>query len=296
MPFSYRSFCEADVEALNGLLIAYMHAYPPRTSPPAQFYLSPYFGSGQKVWCAFDDAGRLAGYAPYLAQGDHAWVEVMVRPGLERAAEVKVPLWAWLVDQARHGGQERLYFQYYPTEHTAIQFAEEQGGQYRYSIFAMHRDLSMPVPATIVPEGFTIRHWRMDSEAEQRQYLDGRNACFPEAPTSLEERQYFARTPLWEQGVNMAAFSDDHLAASVLVFWPPDSPTSSTEYVFTLPEYRGHGLARALLIEGLSYLKEHGLQYAGLEVKAENRAALGVYTELGYGVEAESRVYEVNIL
>jgi ribosomal protein S18 acetylase RimI-like enzyme len=295
MPFTFRAFRESDVDGLNHLLQVYTHAYPPRTSPPAQFYLSPYFDGGQKVWCAFDEQNQLVGYAPYLPQGEHAWVEVMALPGIERMAEVKASMWAWLVEQARRGGQRRLCFQYYPNEEAAIQFAIEQGGEYRYSVFNMRRDLSLPIPAPIVPASFSIRRWRMESEAEQRQYLKGRNACFPEAPTSLEEWQYFASSPLWEHGTNLAAFAAEQLAASVLIFWQPGSPTGSTEYVFTLAGYRGHGLALALLIEGLGYLKAHGLKFASLEVKAENRAALGVYTGLGYEVEAESEVYEVSI-
>ena len=295
MAFTVRAFSEADIDALNLLLQTYTQQYPPRTSPPAQFYLSPYFEGGQKVLCTFDEGGRLAGYAPYFAQGEHAWVEVMALPGLERAAEVKAALWAWIIEQARLGGQQRLLFQYYPNEDAAICFAEQQGGRYCYSIFNMRRDLSLAIPALPMPGGFTLRRWRMESESEQRQYLEGRNACFPEAPTSLEEWQYFTRTSLWEQGINMAAFADERLAASVLVYWLPDSPVGSTEYVFTMADYRGYGLARVLLAEALGYLKEHGLQHAALEVKAENRAALGVYTGMGYAVEAETKVYEVEV-
>jgi hypothetical protein len=44
------------------------------------------------VACAFDDDGRLMGYAPYFAQGDHAWIEVMALPGLEETAEIKQAL------------------------------------------------------------------------------------------------------------------------------------------------------------------------------------------------------------
>ena len=137
----------------------------------------------------------------------------------------------------------------------------------------------------------TLLQWRIESEAEQRQYLAGCNTCFPEAPTSLKEWQYYVRTPLQGQGINIAAFAGEQLAASVLVFWPPGSPAGSTEYVFTLAEYRGLGLARVLIAEALSYLKAHGLQYASLEVKAENRAALGVYTGLGYEIESKTKVY-----
>ncbi len=125
MPFTFRAFGESDVDGLNRLLQGYTQAYPPRTSPPAQFYLSPYFDGGRKVWCAFDEQDQLVGYALYLPQGAHAWVEVMAVPELERAAQVKASLWTWRVEQARWGSQRKLCFQYYLNEEAAIQFAVE---------------------------------------------------------------------------------------------------------------------------------------------------------------------------
>ncbi|MEW5869119.1 MAG: hypothetical protein AB1894_07590 [Chloroflexota bacterium] len=235
MTFTIRTLVEADTNALDHLLQTYTRQYPPRICMPAQFYLSPYFDGGQKIACAFDGNGRLVGYAPYFAQGEHAWVEVMALPGLDRHGEVRSALWAWLVEQAMQGSQQQLLFQYYSNEDLAIRFVEQQGAQRRYSIFAMRRDLSLAIPTLSMPAGFSLRRWRLESEAEQRQYLEGRNACFPEAPTSLEEWLYFASSPYWEQGINMAAFAGEHLAASVLVYWQSGSPTGSTEYVFTLP-------------------------------------------------------------
>jgi GNAT superfamily N-acetyltransferase len=87
----------------------------------------------------------------------------------------------------------------------------------------------------------------------------------------------------------------DVLAGSVSVFWEPDSLNGMTEYVFTRPAFRGRGLASALLTESLRYLKEHGLQTATLEVKADNESALGLYRALGNVIAQESRVYEVTL-
>lgn len=295
MNFITRTLSANDVEQLEGLQKLYVQAYPPRQPTPAPLYLSPYFAEGQNVLCAFDPAGALLAFAPYFPQNDLAWVEVEARPGLENAAEVKEALWQWILGRARQDGLKKLCFQYFPNEVEAIEFAGRQGGVYSYSIFAMRRDLQQAIPALAMAEGFGLRRWRMESEAEQHQYLEGRNECFPEAPTSLEEWQFFARSTWWEQGVNMAAFDGERLAASVLVFWEPGSSSGSTEYVFTRAEYRGRGLARTLLAEAMQYLKDHGLQYAVLEVRAENRAALGAYLGLGYEVTAESQVYVVEV-
>ena len=284
-----------DIDQISQLQQHYAQAYPPRTPVPAPLYLSPYFEEGKNVLCAFDTAGTLIAYAPYFPQNDQAWVEVEALPGLENAIEVKDTLWAWIIERAQKDGKRTLSFQYYPNEKEAIVFAQGKGAQHHYGIFTMRRDLELPIPVLAVPSGLSLRQWLMESEAEQMQYLEGRNDCFPEAPLSLEEWQYFTQAPLWEQGVNMAAFAGERFAASVLVFWEPGSATGSTEYVFTRREYRHCGLSRFLLAESLRYLKEHGLHQAALEVRVENRSALGVYLGLGYEVTAESGVYEVNL-
>lgn len=310
MPFTLRSMTWDDVPQLDQLQQRYTALYPPRKPNPSPMYASPYFADGKNVLCAFDEHGCLVAFAPYFPQNDIAWVEVEALPELEYKAEVKDALWAWLLQRGREDGMKKLCFQYFPNEVEAVEFAKIKGAVCSWNIYGMTRDLSQPIPHVDPPEGFTVRRWRMESEAEQQQYLDARNAAFPEAPTSIEEWKFFAGAPLWEQGVNMAAFCGEEqdasmldasmldagmLASSVLVFFEPGSETGSTEYVFTRPDFRGRGLARCLLAESLRYLKGQGLKTAVLEVKAENRAALGVYLGIGYEVASESGVYEVNL-
>ncbi len=282
-----------DVPELDQLQQRYTALYPPRKPNPSPMYASPYFADGKNTMCAFDENGCLVAFAPYFPQNDLAWVEVEALPDLGGTAEVKEALWTWLLERARQDGMKKLCFQYFPNEAEAIDFARSKGASCNWNIYGMQRNLEQPIPQVTVPDGFTLRRWRMESEAEQRQYLDARNTAFPESPTSIEEWQFFATAPVWEQGNNMAAFCGDDLAASVLIYFEPGSPVGSTEYVFTRPQYRGKGIARFLLAESLRYLNDRGLKFAGLEVKAENRAALRVYVDLGYEVTSESGVYEV---
>ena len=295
MPFTFRTITWDDIPQLDQLQQRYTALYPPRKPNPSPMYASPYFADGKNTFCAFDEHGCLVAFAPYFPQNDIAWVEVEALPDLDRSAEVKDALYAWLLERGRQDGMKKLCFQYYPSEIEAIEFAKGKGAACNWNIYGMTRDLSQPIPPVDVPEGFTVRRWRMEREDEQRQYLDARNAAFPEAPTTQEEWQFFAGAPVWEQGVNMAAFCGEELAASVLIYFEPRSETGSTEFVFTRAQYRGKGLARCLLAESLHYLKGHGLKTAVLEVKAENRAALSVYLGIGYELVSESGVYEVNL-
>lgn len=303
MPHTFRSLQAGDLDALRQIQQRYVQANPGVAAPPVEMYLSPYFGEGQRVRVALDEAGNLAAYAPFFPQAEVAWVEI--RAEGQQADAARGVLWDWLVEQARAGGQRWLNFQYLPCETANTAYVEERGARRAYSIYNMLCPLQGALPDCALPDGYTLRRWRMDSLAEQQVYLAARNACFPEAPTRLEEWQFFANSPYWAQGSNVAAFSHSELVAdqlakgelvaSVLVFWEPGSPVGSTEYVFTLPEHRGKGLSRALLAEGMRYLQEHGLESAALEVKAENETALRLYLSLGYTVVRESRVYQYQV-
>jgi ribosomal protein S18 acetylase RimI-like enzyme len=59
-----------------------------------------------------------------------------------------------------------------------------------------------------------------------------------------------------------------------------------TEHVFVRRPWRGHGLAKALLVRSLRLLKEEGMEEAELGVDSENDSgAYGFYQRLGYVTE-----------
>ena len=59
-----------------------------------------------------------------------------------------------------------------------------------------------------------------------------------------------------------------------------------TEHVFVRRPWRGHGLAKALLVRSLRLLKEEGMEEAELGVDSENDSgAFGFYSRLGYVTE-----------
>lgn len=299
MPITLQALTPAGLPALQALQQAYFSRNPGRQPVDAHIYLSPYFAGGQNVLCAHDESGRLLAYAPYFPQNDLAWVDIQAQPALEDAAAVQDALFEGLLGLARRHGQACLNFQYAPFETASIDYAKSRGADCAYHIYNLQRDLNAPIAEAPLAPGFCLRRWRMESEPEQTEYLAARNECFPEAPTTLAEWQFFAGSPLWQSGINIAAFTADaqppELAASVLVFWEPGSPAAATEYIFTRPAYRGRGLAGALITAALRYLKESGLQAAVLEVKAANTAALSVYTNLGYRLTGETEVWQVKI-
>ena len=153
------------------------------------------------------------------------------------------------------------------------------------------------MPTIRPPDGIRMQRWRMESQPEQEQYVAARNECFPEAPVKLEDWQYFLQSPMWAVGTSIAAFAGDELAGNVAVYWNPDANLQSgvqsgqTENIFVRSTWRGQGIAPAMIVEGMQYLREHGMTEARLEVRALNENALGLYQRLGYEVVQQSRFY-----
>lgn len=58
-----------------------------------------------------------------------------------------------------------------------------------------------------------------------------------------------------------------------------------------VPEYRGRGLGRALLLSAVAELTEQGLDPIALEVETDNLNALGLYQACGFTVTNEFRYY-----
>ena len=52
--------------------------------------------------------------------------------------------------------------------------------------------------------------------------------------------------------------------------------------VSTVPEWKGRGSARTLMVMALGYADSHGFQAVNLEVGEENLSALGLYHRLGF--------------
>lgn len=312
--FTIQTLTSSNLASIVELQKAYSEVHPGAPVIPGEMYLSPGFGNGQNVFCAFDENGKLLGYAPLYpvlvpdsSNLPHTlWTEIKLHP--QRAEkELKDQLFERLLRRTRElardfpGHPLHLTFQYLPSETASIDYVTSKGCQHTESVFTMRRDLSMEIERLPPLEDILIRSWRMESEAEQQAYVSARNECFPEAPIELEEWQYFMQSPLWSVGTTLAAFHDDQLVGNVAVFWDEAENQKSsmkigfTEYIFVLPAWRGKNVARHLITAGLQHLRDHGLDEAYLEVRAKNEGALRLYTDLGYEVLQESRFYVLNI-
>ncbi|HSK89249.1 MAG TPA: hypothetical protein VK880_12870, partial [Anaerolineales bacterium] len=57
-------YTAAHISAVVELQTAYTSIYPVAPVIPGELYLSPAYESGRNIFCAFDECGKLVGYAP----------------------------------------------------------------------------------------------------------------------------------------------------------------------------------------------------------------------------------------
>jgi hypothetical protein len=276
-------FTASHVPAVVELQSAYTEVYPEAQVMPGELYLSPGFEGN--VFCAMDESGNLVGYAPLYpvlmrdeSKSPHTlWVEVKAHPESEAMTGIKDQLWERILLRAREvtarfpSHRIHLTFEYLLSETASIAYVTSKGCQHTESVFIMRRHLSQEIQSPQTVEACDPP-WRMESEAEQRMYIQARNECFTEAPVELAEWQYFMRSPHWSVGTTFAAFHGDELVGNVAVFWDEAENQKSgnrigfTEYIFVAPwreKMRQSGQCRAC------HSKGHGLAEAHLSPRKE---------------------------
>ena len=300
-----------DIPALMQVQQEYAHKYPGVQVLPGGIYLSPAFHFGHDVFCAYHPNGQMLGYSVVYAQlptnspqNKHTiWTEVKIIPSMNHLIELRASLLEQILLRLRellldHSLKKvEINFQYFPYEVESIAFVVSKGFHLIGSVYSMQRDLEHPLPSIQTPPGFQLKPWRLETPFEREQYVHARNLCFPNAPISLDEWVYFMSSPTWTTGTNFAVFSENELAGCLTAYWDEeqnrkqDEKVGYTEYIFVCPQWRGKGLASAMIARSLTFLKENGIQYAQLQVSTNNREALTLYEQLGYSVVQESGLY-----
>lgn len=300
-----KNYTAAELEKLRDFRERYLAMFPDAKLNAAEFYTyHPAMEEGKNVFCVL--AGEtLLGFAPLFAapldedddsdNPHNIWTIVIADPNCDDADAVREALLTATLARAEElqqgfpaGHKVRLGMDMMVSQKPDIDFALHNGFACFEKLYIMQRDLTAPLQDFPVPEGVTLRQWKMETEAEQEAYIAAFNRCFPAHPKSREDLQYFLQSPGWSVGTTISAFdAGENLIASVLSYWDPETRHGITDDVFVLPEWRGRGLAKAVVSVGLTYQCEHGVAQAALEVLANNPPALNVYQANGYTIVNE---------
>jgi ribosomal protein S18 acetylase RimI-like enzyme len=307
-PLQLRHVRTEDLPKIKEIQAHYLALHPDAGSTTVEGYRNPRFAENRNIFCATEMDGRLVGVAPLIPSLVESgpgslmhliWADIMVEPGYPEADEVRRCLLSCIQAHARtlvlsHPDRRtQLVFQHTPEEEESLGFLFRHGFVHIESVFRLVRDLALPVPDLPPPPGMDVRPWLMQTQSEQRSYVEAYNQAYPETPLTLQDWQFFMQSPLWKNGACLAAFDQNELAGSIILLWDgsgetPNQPTGLTENIFVLPRWRGLGLGAHLISQGLQLLKKHGMKEAQVQVKESNTVALGLYTGLDFQVARET--------
>jgi mycothiol synthase len=161
---------------------------------------------------------------------------------------------------------ERLYTRHGFTQ----QFAED----------VMQRDIDVPLPHAPLPPAIAIETW---TPALAPQFFEAYHASFSERPgypgwSAEQWIAWVADDDEFQPGLSLLA-RDGERAVGFIV--------CADEWIVqvgTRPEWRGRGLASALVVEALRRRRAAGGERMLLDVNVNNPAAARVYTRLGFDV------------
>lgn len=150
----------------------------------------------------------------------------------------------------------------------------------RYGILRL-RDVYAPIPGYRVPDGFEVRSVHPEDFEE---IARGVRAVFGHGKWFTGEvLEETSRASFYHEDLDLVAVDHDGRIASFCTF-RLDAPSGITELepMGTLPEYRGQGLARALLCEGFRRLERYDPTLLYIGGAADNPAANRLYEVTGF--------------
>ncbi|MCP4172650.1 MAG: GNAT family N-acetyltransferase [Fuerstiella sp.] len=171
--------------------------------------------------------------------------------------------------------------------------------QQRYKRFRMELDFRFAaLPTPVLPDGYCWLAWRpilseRHSQVKWRAFredLDGRVfTCLSEIEGCRRLISDIGRQPQFcSEATWLVAFQPEPS-------WPADDcgtiqgirragGMGSIQNVGIVPEHRGNGLGKAIVLKSLAGFQQQGLTHASLEVTALNRVAVGLYQSLGFRI------------
>lgn len=147
-------------------------------------------------------------------------------------------------------------------------------------LFHTARALDVPIPESVLPEGFVMRSAAGVHEAEQIAAVH--SSAFRSNWTG-ELYRAMMQHPGFHIDRELVVVAPDGCFAAFLVYWvDPVSGTGLFEPVGCHEDFRRRGLTRALLYEGLRRLQAHGLHTALVNHHADNPASTALYRSVGF--------------
>jgi GNAT superfamily N-acetyltransferase len=162
-----------------------------------------------------------------------------------------------------------------------------QRGYMRSRFFAEHmrsRPLTVPIPDSVLPEGYTVRALGDESELPARSWLSWKVFHPDEPDEKYEGWEWYRnvqRVPIYRRDLDILAVAPDGELASFCTVWFDDiTRTAVFEPVGTHPSHQKRGLGKAVMREGLRRAQKLGATLA--TVSSYSKGAHALYESMGF--------------
>jgi len=270
----------ADLQAMIDLLLAVRPAAHladyPGVGDLRELLELPESRVNTRLW--HDARGQLAAFAIVDLSRDNMLFEVAPHAF---GGEIEAQMIAWSVERLRdaeHESGEPVTLDTCCRDDNTARTAllERHGFVPQVSrTLRMMRPLDEPIPAPRLPSGFSVRH--VAGEREVEAYVALHRAAFGTENMTVDYRLAIMRAPDYDPELDLIAIAPDGTWAGFCVCQINREENARTgrnegwtDPVGTHPEFRQRGLARALLLTGLSLLKQRGVDAALLGTSSAN--------------------------
>ena len=229
-----------------------------------------------------EDDGRLLAFA-LLWQG--RYLGMLVHPAARGALEDRIIDWA--EGAVRDDDAASLVALCRSDDALSRATYERRGYVLGEEELRMGRPLDAPAPAPSFPPGFTLR--ALDARRELDEWLALYADAFGPLESALRKWRAFRDDSDYDPALDLvvadtagwlAAVCTCSIARAELAAIRPRE--GRTEPVMVRERYRGIGLGRAVVLAGLTALRERGIELATLTTEADNAVAQRLYGSLGY--------------
>jgi len=252
-----------------------------------------------RLW--LDEQGQLAGFA-FVDELSNLYFEA--DPG--RGSDFEETLLDWAIAEARQAAQERqqseppgISCRSDQARLTAL--LERRGFCRQPGALHLSRALSQPIPAPVLPPGFSIRPSLGAVEAEA--WVALHRAAHGTEYMTVERRLSIILVDEFDPALDLVAVAPGERLAAYCVgtIGHRENALTGCKYgytdpVATHPDFQRRGLCRALLCTAMHLLQERGMETARLSTSRENQAMRKAAESVGFQVEAETEWYELPLL
>jgi ribosomal protein S18 acetylase RimI-like enzyme len=255
------------------------------------FMVACHLDPRQHICLWHDDRGKLAGFA---LLGEDPSLDWQVLPEHQWSGIEKEAL-AWAEssvaglrrdDPSRWGGA--LGAGARQDDARRITFLEQHGFRYsgEFAEVNMIRSLEGPLPEALPPVGWQVRSLAAAGEISERASAH-REVWQPWTVGNVSEEDYaaFMRLPGYERELDIVAVNGEGVIAAYVNCWlDPVNGIGDFGPVGARPAYRGQGLARAVLLEGMRRQQAAGMDRVCVSTGVSNEAARRLYESVGFAV------------